>query len=78
MNHLSVNVDVPEDVAMVCSNSIGVELKSEDLSKSTVRLSGSGRGLEFDVFADDLHTLRAAVNTHLRWVIMCLRLMNAG
>jgi tRNA threonylcarbamoyladenosine modification (KEOPS) complex Pcc1 subunit len=73
MNELSVRIQVPRVRAEACLASIRPELEAGAHDRSTVELSYDGE-LILDVTARDLHAMRAAVNTYLRWVDMCLKL----
>ena len=71
MNELSILLTVPGEIAQVCCRSVGLEARSEALSRSKVELSCEDDSLRLNIFAQDLGSMRAAVNTYLRWVIMC-------
>jgi tRNA threonylcarbamoyladenosine modification (KEOPS) complex Pcc1 subunit len=71
MNELSIRLSVPAEIAQVCCRSVGLEAQSEALSRSRVELSCADGCLILHVTAKDLGAMRAAVNTYLRWVIMC-------
>jgi tRNA threonylcarbamoyladenosine modification (KEOPS) complex Pcc1 subunit len=71
MNELSIRLAVPGEIAQVCCASVGLEAKSEALSRSKVELSCEKDALILHVSAEDLGAMRAAVNTYLRWIIMC-------
>ncbi|MFZ2455148.1 MAG: KEOPS complex subunit Pcc1 [Candidatus Altiarchaeia archaeon] len=76
MNELSVRLEVPAETAQVCCASVGLEAQSEALSRSKVELSCEKDALILNVSAQDLGAMRAAVNTYLRWIIMCCDLTN--
>ena len=59
------------ETAQVCCASVGLEAESEALSRSKVELSCEKDALVLHVSALDLGAMRAAVNTYLRWIIMC-------
>lgn len=71
MNELSVRLSMPAEAARVCCESVGLEAKSEALSRSSVELSCADGCLLLHVTATDLGAMRAAVNTYLRWIAMC-------
>jgi len=72
-NHLTVRLNVPENVAKTVVSSILPEIDSDSYGRSDVRLSYDG-ALILDISSPDLHALRAAANTYLRWLDMCLKL----
>jgi tRNA threonylcarbamoyladenosine modification (KEOPS) complex Pcc1 subunit len=71
MNELSIRLEVPGETAQVCCRSVGLEAQSEALSRSKVELSCEKDALILNVNSEDLGAMRAAVNTYLRWIIMC-------
>lgn len=79
MNELRIMLEIPAEIAEVCCRSIGIEAESEALSRSKVDLKYDGDYLKLDITARDLGAMRAALNTYLRWIIMChdlLRIKN--
>jgi tRNA threonylcarbamoyladenosine modification (KEOPS) complex Pcc1 subunit len=74
MNKLTVRFELSEREATVCCNAIGLEASAVKHSRSNVRLYYD-RALVLDVEARDLHAMRAAVNTYLRWIDMTCKLM---
>lgn len=75
-NELEVFLEVPSGIAGVCCESINIEAKSESLTRSTVDLSFEGDLLRLHVVSQDLSSMRAALNTYLRWIIMCCELVD--
>lgn len=71
MNELSIRLMVPGEIAQVCCRSVGLEAQSEALSRSKVELFCEKDALILNVSAQDLGAMRAAVNTYLRWVLLC-------
>ncbi len=71
MNELSVRLYIPAEAAKVCCQSVGLEAQSEALTRSKVELSCEKDCLLLHITASDLSAMRAAVNTYLRWIIMC-------
>ena len=74
MNTLKVDVSLPTDVAEACVAAVGPETKSEALTRSKLTLKKTADGLRLSIEAEDLHAMRAAANTYLRWIIMCTEL----
>lgn len=73
MNTLSIRLKMPEQEALTCRDAVNMEAHSQSLSRSSVNLyySRSSGELVVDIKAEDLTALRAALNTYLRWVLMC-------
>lgn len=76
MNTIEVAIKAPEHSVQICRKAVSMEAKSDALSRSEVVLSGSGGCLKIVITATDLGALRAALNTYLRWINMCLTLTN--
>jgi tRNA threonylcarbamoyladenosine modification (KEOPS) complex Pcc1 subunit len=74
MNTLEVEVTLPKEVAEACVSAVGPETASDALTRSEIRIEPTEKGVKLKVEASDLHALRAAANTYLRWVIMCAEL----
>jgi len=72
-NVLTVELDVPRDVAEACLKSIRPEIDSDVHTRSEVTLKYEG-SLTLIIRARDLHALRAAANTYLRWLDMCVKI----
>ena len=75
MNVISIKIYVPEDIAIIFAKSIGQETKTA-IRRSEIELRPDEHGLEIEIKSDDLHALRASVNTYLRWLIMCFNLIS--
>ncbi|MFH1055956.1 MAG: KEOPS complex subunit Pcc1 [Candidatus Altiarchaeota archaeon] len=73
MNEFTVSIKVSEDVAKACLKSIKPEIDSDTYGRSKVELKYDGE-LTLRIEAKDLHALRAAANTYLRWLDMCIKL----
>jgi len=73
MNELVVRVQAPDRQAEACLKSLGPELDSAVYERSSAELSYDGE-LVLRIKARDIHALRAAANTYLRWLDMCLKL----
>jgi len=75
MNTLSIKIGIPEYIAIICSKSIRPETKSAS-RRSEVELRHHKDGLEIEIKSDDLHALRASLNTYVRWIVMCFDLIS--
>lgn len=75
MNELKIRLDIPTEIAKICCESIGIETKSSALSRSKIDLGHGKDCLKIDINSQDLSAMRAALNTYLRWVIMCCDLL---
>ena len=73
MNELTLKVETSSDVASAIIDSVQPEISSNQHGRSSVDLSYDGV-LNLRVNSSDLHALRAAVNTYLRWLDMSLKL----
>ncbi len=76
MNSLIVEIPVDKEQAEILIQSIGLEAKTEDYDRSTVELVFTEH-LELRIEAKDLNALRAALNTHLRWIDTSLKLLQS-
>jgi tRNA threonylcarbamoyladenosine modification (KEOPS) complex Pcc1 subunit len=76
MFDLEVTIDLPLHAARICAESIQMEAQSEALSRSKIDLSCREDALIFRVAASDLSSMRAAMNTYLRWINMCASLID--
>jgi tRNA threonylcarbamoyladenosine modification (KEOPS) complex Pcc1 subunit len=74
MNESILSLKVPSDAASACLNSIKPEIDSDVHGRSIVELRADGEGLLLRITANDLHAMRAGVNTYVRWLDMCLKL----
>lgn len=73
MNELTVRIRVPREAGAAILDSIKPELDLDTHGRSAVELTYD-RELTLHITAKDLHALRAATNTYLRWLDMCLKL----
>ncbi len=74
MNHLDVTIEADPKQAKACIESILPELEADMHERSDVAISYDG-SLQISITAKDLSAMRAAANTYLRWVDMCLKLV---
>ncbi|PKP54482.1 MAG: hypothetical protein CVT90_01070 [Candidatus Altiarchaeales archaeon HGW-Altiarchaeales-3] len=72
MNELTINLGLPEEISGICCKSISLETR--DLERSKVDISYTKNGLCIYITALDLNALRGALNTYVRWIIMCCEL----
>lgn len=75
---LTITFEIPEKLALVCIDSLKIEADSDATRRSKIDLSYSNNRLAIKITADDLHALRAALNTYMRWIMMCCELMDAN
>jgi tRNA threonylcarbamoyladenosine modification (KEOPS) complex Pcc1 subunit len=73
MNELTINLCMPEDLSEICIKSITTE--DRKFERSNVEVSRTESGLLVYITAHDLSALRAALNTYMRWIIMCCELV---
>ena len=71
---LTVRLQVPAEVAEATLNSIHPEIESDLHERSSVELKYEGQELVLHIKAKDLHAMRAAANTYVRWLDMCTKL----
>jgi len=90
MNELQIDLQLPREKVEVCQKALALETESESLHRSEIKLEEFEHrkpkacenehqrvdGLRISVNAKDLSAMRAAVNTYLRWVIMCCNLID--
>ncbi len=74
MNTLTVRVKVPVEAAEAVLQSIKPEAESDAYQRSEVSLSYEDCEIVLNAKAGDLHAMRAAANTYIRWLDMCLKL----
>jgi|GEM_PF-1265289 len=73
MNSLTVEIDAGEEKARAVISAIHCELESDTHERSTVKIDYDGK-LVLSIEAADLAAMRAAANTYLRFVDMCMKL----
>lgn len=73
MNELIIKLEIPKDIADTCCKSIEIETDMFNRSKIDLNYNGC---LKIRIKSKDLHALRAALNTYLRWIIMCCDLLS--
>lgn len=72
MNELTVNLSMPGNLSEICCRSIALE--NRKLERSNTDISCTKDGLKIHITASDLSAMRAALNTYMRWVILCCEL----
>jgi tRNA threonylcarbamoyladenosine modification (KEOPS) complex Pcc1 subunit len=77
MNELIFTVEASPEAAEAVLKSVAPELSENARERSKAELSYDG-GLSLHITSDDLHSMRAAVNTYLRWLDMALNLTSLG
>lgn len=75
MNKLIIEFEIPGEIANTCCKSIRVETKN-GLNRSKIHLDYDDSLLRIRIESEDLHALRAALNTYFRWIIMCYDLLS--
>ena len=76
MNELLVTLELPKETAETCIKSIRPEAENDIHERSQVELHYGGGLLVLRITATDLTAMRAALNTYLRWIIMCAGLIS--
>jgi tRNA threonylcarbamoyladenosine modification (KEOPS) complex Pcc1 subunit len=76
-NTLEIKLQLPKSIGKSCVKAIGIEARSYEMSRSKVDVSHDEKKhfLKIKIKAKDLSALRAAMNTYLRWVIICQDLL---
>jgi len=74
MNEFVLRLRVTQEAANACLRSILPEIESDIHGRSTCELKIVEGGLVLRITATDLHAMRAAVNTYVRALDMCLKL----
>ena len=74
MNEFILRLRVSPHVARACLEAIKPEIDSDIHGRSKVELKYDNE-LILTILASDLHAMRAAVNTYVRWLDMCLKLV---
>lgn len=71
MNVFEAYFTLTEEKAGIIANSLKPELKAVSHERSKTTITSKGNKLKLKIQAEDLHALRAAINTYLKWIIMC-------
>lgn len=48
------------------------EIKSSPSHRASVKLKMDGRNLDMNILAEDVTSLRAAINSYIRWIMLSL------
>lgn len=75
MNELRIELRLPKEKVAVCQRALALETENESIQRSKIEVKEFANGLIILVRANDLSAMRAAINTYLRWVIMCCKLI---
>ncbi|MFH1836051.1 MAG: KEOPS complex subunit Pcc1 [Methanobacteriota archaeon] len=78
MNSIKIMLELPEENVKAILDSIEPETKSELMRRSKVLLEGDDGKLTLNIKADDLPSLRACLNTYMRWIIMVYELLEVN
>ncbi len=78
MNSIKIMLELPEENVKAILDSIEPETKSELMRRSKVLLEGDDGKLTLNIKADDLSSLRACLNTYMRWTIMVYELLEVN
>jgi tRNA threonylcarbamoyladenosine modification (KEOPS) complex Pcc1 subunit len=78
MNSFTLKAGIDRERAEAIISAIKLEAESESYERSDVRVGYDNDMLALEIIAGDLHALRAAVNTYLRWVQMCENITRLG
>jgi tRNA threonylcarbamoyladenosine modification (KEOPS) complex Pcc1 subunit len=76
MNELFLTLELSPGLAGICAKAVGMEALKDENSRSEVGISPEGNLLKIVVRARDLSAMRAAMNTYLRWINLCLVVLN--
>ncbi|MBD3260905.1 MAG: hypothetical protein GF334_04385 [Candidatus Altiarchaeales archaeon] len=75
MNTLRVDVPLDKGEAEVALNSLDLEVRKQDWHRSNTELSYGNGYLTLQITSKDPTALRAAANTNLRLLMLCLKLI---
>lgn len=77
-NSLEIKLQIPKNVGMEISKALDIESKDYEMRKyADVKINylNDREILNITIKADDISSLRAAMNTYLKWIIMCQELL---
>lgn len=71
---LKLTIEIDEEIARYVMKAIGVEFSSEgEIEQRTeLKMEYDGKALCFTINSKDLSSLRAAVNSYLRWLNLAI------
>lgn len=80
MNILEMNFKLEENIGKICEKAISLEAKTHEMPRSSVSIFYSKKDeiLRIIIKSKDLSAMRAAMNTYLRWLILCCKLIEGG
>lgn len=61
--------------AKIIEKALKVELSNE-FTRTEVKIKTKGENLILEIFAKDLSSLRAVINSYLRWILMIVKIIN--
>lgn len=67
--HFEIEFDSPREAGIVL-RSLEVELNTSPSERSSTHLNLKDKVLEIEIHAEDTTSLRAALNSYLRWIIL--------
>ncbi len=70
VHRLIIRVSMPADKIKRIAKALSVE-SGREIPRTHVAIY-SGKSLQIRIYADDVHALRAAVNSYLRWLNLSL------
>ncbi|MFH1722735.1 MAG: KEOPS complex subunit Pcc1 [Candidatus Altiarchaeota archaeon] len=74
MNQLKIAIELPQSKAEVVAESIQVETAQKQ-KRSIIELKADNGLLKLEAETEDLHSLRAVINTYLRYISTSLKLV---
>jgi len=75
MNELKLTYEVTPEKAQAIVESIQPEIDAEKYDRSTTTLTQKDGVINLEIEAKDLTALRAAINTHVRFLAMCTKII---
>lgn len=75
MNELTLTFEADKKTSNTILSSILPEIESDIHERSTIELMSSDADITLRITASDLHAMRAAANTYIRWLDMCVKLL---
>ncbi len=70
MHEISIEINAPQEVKEHLYHALSVE-GSREIPRTEVEMS-IAESFKMHIMAEDLHALRAAVNSYLRWLALAL------
>lgn len=76
MNSFEAYFTLTEEKAKIMADSLRLESRVLAHERSKTTVSVEGNKLKIEIQSEDLHALRAGVNTYLKWIIMSQQLLD--